>query len=324
MRDSELVARARELRLAGLSLIPARLDKRPLIPTWKKYQTTPPTDAEFDNWARLRPPAWAALTGASHGIAVLDFDGEIGNETMRGLNLRPHVLTGSGGHHVYFRYPDWPVRGVSGKTFKELGKQYPGLDVKGDGGYVVCLGQNNYGSYSWLRDLDLYSVDLLPRDLRRLLHRSRQLPDIAEQLVERALEQALADGRNNTGLWLGCQLRDAGLSEQDAGEALNKYVRNVSPNNRKGLPEPYTHAEALSTLRQAYSRDPRAPWSNGTTPRTELVAESLPEIEVGNRELRDVSTECLQALRRKSHKMALSSAMSATGIALISSMSMVG
>jgi hypothetical protein len=43
----------------------------------------------------------------------------------------PKVLTGGGGQHYYFRHPGGYVRSGAGK----LG---PGLDVKGDGGYVVA------------------------------------------------------------------------------------------------------------------------------------------------------------------------------------------
>jgi hypothetical protein len=38
----------------------------------------------------------------------------------------------------------------------------------------------------------------------------------ANILIERALKQVPAGGRNNTGFWLACQLRDNGHSEGEA------------------------------------------------------------------------------------------------------------
>ena len=42
----------------------------------------------------------------------------------------PVSLTGGGGQHVLFRHPGRPIKSVNGK----LGR---GLDLKGDGGYIV-------------------------------------------------------------------------------------------------------------------------------------------------------------------------------------------
>ena len=63
---------------------------------------------------------------------MVDADGREGQESLRqlGVTTPPTVITGSGGMHHYFRYPGFEVRNFTGKL--------PGLDFRGDGGYVIC------------------------------------------------------------------------------------------------------------------------------------------------------------------------------------------
>jgi hypothetical protein len=58
------------------------------------------------------------------------------------------VITGTGGHHLYYRHPGRPVlsRPLPG---------YPGIDIKADGGYVVAPPSTNRRtgrSYQWVTD----------------------------------------------------------------------------------------------------------------------------------------------------------------------------
>src|SRR5690349_20435984 len=78
---------------------------------WKRYQTRLPTPQEVAGWQRrYAPQAWALITGKLSGVIVLDFDDEAGRRTRERLGLHhPHVRSGSGGHHVYFKHPGWPV-----------------------------------------------------------------------------------------------------------------------------------------------------------------------------------------------------------------------
>lgn len=87
-------------------------------------------------WANL-----AVRTGQQSGIWVLDVDvadAKSGDETLAQL-VRANgqipdtveAITGSGGRHLFFRYP--PDRRI-GNTTSKLG---PGLDIRGSGGYVV-------------------------------------------------------------------------------------------------------------------------------------------------------------------------------------------
>src|SRR6202011_3463889 len=83
--------------------------------------------------------------------------------------LHPHVQTGSGGHHIYFQHPGWPVPTLNSKSSRELGKYWPGLDIRADGGYAAFCGQNTHGPYRWLHSPELEALDVLPEALRQFL-----------------------------------------------------------------------------------------------------------------------------------------------------------
>jgi len=275
------------------SIIPCKLDKRPLIPSWKEFQAHPPTREQIEAWVKqLHPPAWAVVCGGVSGVIVLDFDGAQGMETMKRLGLKPHVLTPNGGAHVYLQHPGWRVATLNAKSKRKLGELWPGLDLRADGGYAIFLGRNQGGEYRWLRAPVLDSLDLLPMELRQFLgltHPPNQTPaqtdiatrtadgataECAETLIQKALDLARMEGRNNAGFLLACDLRDSGFSETDAASVMRAYVARVPPTDQHGRGEPYTEREALESLRQAYTRPPREP--RGATPATGPAAAGTP------------------------------------------------
>jgi hypothetical protein len=90
-------------------------------------------------------------TGANSGIVVLDVDvknGALGLQSLADLERKHGQLvtlrasTPSGGFHLFFRAPDQVVRNRAGFL--------PGLDVRGDGGYVVVAPSHVGGkAYQW-------------------------------------------------------------------------------------------------------------------------------------------------------------------------------
>ncbi len=173
----------------GIGLIPLNNDKRPasrLLPTdgtgnatWKPFQGRRPTPDEVAVWISCKPAGFAAVTGAISGRISVDFDGDAGIETARKLGIAedgpivPHRRTPSGGLHCDFVHPGWYVKTQNHVSNKVLGARWPGLDCKGDGGYVGVWGRMARGEYGWLRDPEPYPLELLPEDLRAdlgLLH----------------------------------------------------------------------------------------------------------------------------------------------------------
>lgn len=100
-------------------------------------------------------------TGLVSGFIVLDIDpGKGGREALAALETEhgalPQTLvanTGSGGSHYLFRHPGGVVR----NSVSKLGK---GLDIRGDGGYIVAAPSNHIsgGVYSWANDLPVVDV----------------------------------------------------------------------------------------------------------------------------------------------------------------------
>jgi DNA-binding transcriptional ArsR family regulator len=109
-------------------------------------------------WWKRWPDANIGLrTGLDAMLIVLDVDVQHGGAgTLAGLVKKngslptdaPEVLTGGGGKHIYFCHPGREVRSSAGK----LG---PGLDIRGDGGYVIAPPSlhENGRAYKWTRPL---------------------------------------------------------------------------------------------------------------------------------------------------------------------------
>lgn len=102
-------------------------------------------------WRRWKYANVGLLTGSTAGLVVVDLDGEEGCRTFLELQQRhgscPEtrwVRTGSGGWHAYFAHPG----GAMGNTARKLG---PGVDTRGDQGYVVAPPSNHISGkrYVW-------------------------------------------------------------------------------------------------------------------------------------------------------------------------------
>lgn len=123
-------------------------------------------------WARWRGTNVAIVTGTVSGIVVLDVDPRHGGDhSLRALEAKhgplPDTLkaqTGGGGTHLFFTYPSdrkigCPVGFVDG------------LDVRGDGGFVVAAPSTHSsgGSYSWGGEPDVRKLSPMPDWLIELI-----------------------------------------------------------------------------------------------------------------------------------------------------------
>lgn len=133
----------------GISMIPIKKGGKQSLIEWEKYQQTRADETLIRSWWQRWPEAnLGIVTGAVSGIVVLDVDSPDGMESLKKYNLHlpptPTVQTGGGGLHYYFRHP--------GYHCKNFTKKYPGIDFRGDGGYVVAPPSlhksGNY--YTWL------------------------------------------------------------------------------------------------------------------------------------------------------------------------------
>lgn len=123
-----------------------------LVPNGVKNATK--ESATIERWWGHYPQANIGIaTGAVSGFIVLDIDPRNGgDESMEMLEAKYGLLpdtveqlTGGGGRHILFTYPNFAVN--NDNQGKVLG---PGIDVKGDGGYIVVAPSNHVkGSYQW-------------------------------------------------------------------------------------------------------------------------------------------------------------------------------
>jgi hypothetical protein len=114
-------------------------------------------EAQVREWWRRWPDANIGIaTGAASGLVALDVDVEKGGAGTLAALERAHgklprtaqVLTGGGGWHYLFRHPGEDVR-------NSVGKLGAGLDIRGDGGYVIAAPSIHVSGrpYKWTRAL---------------------------------------------------------------------------------------------------------------------------------------------------------------------------
>jgi hypothetical protein len=118
----------------GFSVIPvAKGTKRPALVSWKEFQERHATDEELTAWfGNGNQNAIGIVTGVISGIAVVDLDSPEAVEFSMSHNFpsAPLVKTGKG-YHAYYRY----TPGV--RNFQKR-DDLPGIDLRGDGGFVVA------------------------------------------------------------------------------------------------------------------------------------------------------------------------------------------
>lgn len=116
----------------GMSVIPLKPgEKTPLLPSWKEYQNRRPTEAEILAWWTKCPNANVGIvTGLISGVAVVDLDGPEGLKQAESLGLKSRVSSITGrGKHLWYR---------TESVISNAVRTYPGIDIRGDGGYVVA------------------------------------------------------------------------------------------------------------------------------------------------------------------------------------------
>lgn len=130
--------------------------KHPLTRHGLQDATTDPSMIRrwWGQWPRANV---AVRTGVESGLVVLDIDLPDGFASLRRLEGRHAPLgrslvarTGSGGVHLFLAHPGDNVA-ISNRASSVLG---PGLDVRGDGGYVIAPPSRHVlgGTYRWRMD----------------------------------------------------------------------------------------------------------------------------------------------------------------------------
>ena len=197
------------LRLAALGwrIFPCvARDKRPLLRRWQEQASS---DADvISAWAqRYEACNWGMACGRNSGVWVLDIDGSSGEASFRSLIERngangTDTLTAitARGQHLYFAYPK------CGTVRPSAGKLGDGLDVRGDGGFVIVPPSvHPSGAYYVWRDFQ-QSLAFAPAWLLDAVTAPSQRKPLAKDEIG-----ILPEGRRNDGLTrLGGALRRKG------------------------------------------------------------------------------------------------------------------
>lgn len=111
--------------------------------------------AVVEGWFRNRDLNIGIATGAVSGIIVLDIDPRHGGDETLAILERQHeplpqtwrFLTGGGGEHIVFKHP-------GGRMPNSAGKIGSGIDVRGDGGYIVAPPSRHISGRSYAISVD--------------------------------------------------------------------------------------------------------------------------------------------------------------------------
>ncbi|MCG6537071.1 MAG: bifunctional DNA primase/polymerase, partial [Syntrophales bacterium LBB04] len=118
----------------GFSVIPIKPeDKRPLLKSWLEFQNRKPNNEEITSWFKDTDSNIGVVTGSVSGVTVVDVDPDADSERLAAL-LGPNpdvpvVGTPRGGFHLYYNYY---------KDIRNRAGALRGVDIRGDGGYVVA------------------------------------------------------------------------------------------------------------------------------------------------------------------------------------------
>jgi hypothetical protein len=210
------------------------------------YDATLDRDVIREWWRRWPEALVGVPTGRSSAI-VVDIDrknGINGLDTLDELGAAilpdtPLAHTASGGLHVYFRAPDSIIRNTAGARGRGLGR---GLDLRGDGGYVIVPSPGS--GYSWDPFYNLDTVTLAP------------LPDWAIPR-DHPVKAASASSRPepNSGL---SPYAEAALDEE---VTLNSEAFAIGTLAGAGaVPIDFARSVLIWAARQVPSYDPHRPW----------------------------------------------------------------
>ncbi len=120
----------------GYSVIPInKEDKKPAIESWLGYQKVLPEPIDAKKWWNGTDLNIAIITGTVSDLTVIDLDRGKADQKETPLSAFPAtytVETPSGGYHLYYKHTQ------NIKQSSNAWPQFPHLDIRNDGGYVVA------------------------------------------------------------------------------------------------------------------------------------------------------------------------------------------
>jgi hypothetical protein len=226
----------------GVPVFPCDAHKRPLTPHGFKDASADPAVVRRA-FAHPLAAMIGVPTGAVTGTVVVDVDVKDGAQGRAWLDANSHrmvqtrtIRTGSGGLHLYFRWPDRAVKNSASKIA-------PGIDVRGDGGYVIVPPSPGYAMAddAPVADLpDWLLPALLPPMVEAVAAPPRRVADSVSPLGRQTLEDRCdqirfaADGAkhstiNEAAYSVGGLVHAGHVTETEAIAALRDALSVILP-----------------------------------------------------------------------------------------------
>jgi len=236
-------------------------------------------DASLDSdtvcywWTNWPDSPIGVPTGILTGIIVLDIDPRHGGDeslsaliTERGgFKDHPVVKTGGGGRHFWFAHP--------GGTVPNAGGFRPGLDVRGDGGYVIVPPSLHHsgGTYSWVVPPSVVKPPMPPPWLLEVIEESHS-PE--GRRFEVGGDGKIPHGRHHDFIVQTA----ASFASRIAGIGEDTLVRQVRGAIKEALDDADAHEqEIIEAARSALVKYGRPP-PPGEPPPTPLPAPPVPSV----------------------------------------------
>ncbi len=204
---------------------------------WKEFQERQKTHDEIKADFQRHPYANIGIvTGKISGLFVLDIDGDKGEASLKELEAihgslpkTIEVITGSGGRHIYFKYPaDIEIK----NSASIIGEN---LDIRGNGGMVVCPpSMHKSGNrYEWSPDCadDLANA---PAWLLGLINTSKKKEKSKKTKWENIFNGIPEGQRNQVMASMAGKLAHSGMDKE---QALQVCLSLNETHNKPPLPE---------------------------------------------------------------------------------------
>ena len=249
-------------------------DKTPLV-KWADVATT--EENMLVGWWDNFPDANIGIAcGKRSGIVVLDVDaGHGGYDSLTKLIDQygplpetPVSKTGSGGEHVFFKHPGIEIRNSASK----LGQ---GLDIRGDGGYVVAPPSlhPNGNTYEWVVRPSQVELSDMPAWMVGLLKENKPEPKESGGTSQEVVE----GGRNDYLAKMAGAMRRKSFSEDAIFAALQIH-------NREKCSPPLSDGEVYQIAKSINRYEPQdEPKADAPLPSANSVIEVL-ENEIRERQ----------------------------------------
>ncbi len=239
----------------GLLLFPCLPNKKPA--TAHGYLDATSHKDSLKAYFKDHPDYLIGIACKPSGIFCIDVDDpasfENFTERYGDFDITLSQKTPRGGFHLFFAHP------VNIKVPNNAGILWPGIDLRSTG--YACTGNG----YEWLGEgintpiawpprwlFDLF--DQMNRREEKHEPQTEHLPadNLPGYFLNKYSREARPGIRNQIGFALALQLRDCGLSYAEAEVYMLEYAHRVPTGAHT-----YTDAEAVQTLKSAYSRNRR-------------------------------------------------------------------